>query len=350
MRLAGAASANAAPVARLADRYAAVFLPFAVAIAAIAWAVTGDPVRAVAVLVTATPCPLLLAVPIAVTAGMSRASRHGVVVRDGRALEALGRAETAVLDKTGTVTLGAPRVTEVLTAPGHDRDAVLRTAAAVESLSSHVLAAAVVSAARPLGIGTATDVREEPGIGVTGTVDGENVTVGKPPWSVPPESGWAASALRRAGLDGASPIWVTVGGELIGVILAKDEIRPDAARTLRRLRAVGLRRIVMLTGDRADTAADVGGLLGFDDVQAECTPVTKVERVRAEHHRAVTLMVGDGLNDAPALATADVGVALSARGATAAAQSADAVVLSDRIDPLPPVETASHARRIAVQS
>ena len=351
VRLAGAATALAAPVARLADRFAAVFLPFAVAIAALAWVLTRDPVRAVAVLVTATPCPLLLAVPIAVTAGMSRASRQGVVVRDGRALEALGRAETAVLDKTGTVTVGAPRVTDVLTAPGHDRKAVLSTAAAVELLSSHVLATAVVDAARPLGIVAATDVREKPGRGVTGTVDGEVVTVGKPPWGAPPESGWAASALRRAQLDGATPIWVTAGGEPIGVVLAKDEIRPDAARTLRRLRAVGLRRIVLLTGDRADTAADVGGLLGFDDVQAECTPVTKVERVEAERRHGVTLMVGDGLNDAPALATADVGVALSARGATAAAQAADAVVLSDRIDPLADaVETASHARRIAVQS
>ena len=348
VRLAGAASANAAPVARLADRYAAVFLPFAVVIAAIAWALTGDPVRAVAVLVTATPCPLLLAVPIAVTAGMSRASRQGVVVRDGRALEALGRAETAVLDKTGTVTVGAPQVTDVLTAPGHERDEVLRTAAAVEALSSHVLAAAIVDAARPLGIPSATDVREEPGQGARGTVWGEAVTVGRPPVS---STGWAASALRRAALDGATPIWVTVGGEPVGVVLAKDEIRPDAARTLRRLRAVGLRRIVLLTGDRADTAADVGGLLGFDDVQAESTPETKVERVAAEHGRAVTLMVGDGLNDAPALATADVGVALSARGATAAAQAADAVILSDRIDPLADaVETASHARRIAVQS
>jgi P-type E1-E2 ATPase len=137
VRLVGAATARAAPVARLADRFAAVFLPFAVAIAAIAWALTGDPVRAVAVLVTATPCPLLLAVPIAVTAGMSRTSRQGVVVRDGRALETLGRAKTAVLDKTGTVTVGAPRITDVLTAPGHERAAVLRTAAAVEALSSH---------------------------------------------------------------------------------------------------------------------------------------------------------------------------------------------------------------------
>ncbi|GAA3434930.1 heavy metal translocating P-type ATPase [Kutzneria kofuensis] len=351
VRMAGAATAKSAPVARLADRFAAVFLPFAVGIAAIAWALTGDPVRAVAVLVTATPCPLLLAVPIAVTAGMSRASRQGVVVRDGRALEALGRAETAVLDKTGTVTRGAPRVTDVLTAPGHQREVVLRTAAAVEALSSHVLAAAVVDAARPLGILKATEVREEPGRGAVGIVDGEVVAVGKPLWDVPPETGWAASALRRAGLDGAIPIWVTVGGEAVGAVLAKDEIRPDAARTLRRLRSVGLRRIVLLTGDRTETAVDVGGLLGFDDVQAESTPATKVERVAAEHRRAVTVMVGDGLNDAPALATADVGVALSARGATAAAQAADAVVLSDRIDPLAAaVETASRARRIAVQS
>ncbi|AHH97015.1 heavy metal translocating P-type ATPase [Kutzneria albida] len=351
VRLAGAAAARGAPVARLADRFAAAFLPFAVAVAGLAWLVTGDPVRAVAVLVTATPCPLLLAVPIAVTAGMSRASRQGVVVRDGRALEALGRAEIAVLDKTGTVTAGAPSVTEVLTSPGWDREVVLRMAGSVELLSSHVLAGAVVRAARSLGGTPAVDVREEPGTGVTGIVDGAVVTVGKPPWTEEPATGWAASALRRAQLDGATPIWVTVDGEPVAALLARDEIRPDAARTLRRLRAVGLRRIVLLTGDRAGAAAEVGGLLGLDEVRADCTPASKVRRVEAERRRGVTVVVGDGLNDAPALAAADVGVALGARGATAAAQAADAVVLSDRIDPLAgAVETAARARRIAVQS
>jgi heavy metal translocating P-type ATPase len=350
LRLAGEAAATSAPMVRLADRVAAWFLPFALGIAALAWLLSGDPVRAVAVLVTATPCPLLLAVPIAITAGMSRASRVGVVVRDGQALETLGRAEIAVLDKTGTVTAGVPVVVEVLTAPEWDHDRVLCAAASVEQLSTHVLAGAVVRAARSAGVtpAAAVDVKERPGAGVTGTVDGHCVVVGRLDRLV---TGWAATAQRRGKLDGGTLIWITVDGDLVGALLAKDEIRPDAARTLRRLRAVGLRRVVLLTGDRMDNAADVATLLGVDEVQAEATPEAKVDRVRAERLHGTTVVVGDGLNDAAALAAADVGVALGARGATAAARLADAVILSDRIDPLAgAVEAASRARRIAVRS
>ena len=358
LRLADQAVAEGAPVVRLADRIAALFLPVAIAISGLAWLLSGDPVRAVAVLVTATPCPLLLAVPIAITAGMSRASRAGVVVRDGTALELLGRARIAVLDKTGTVTLGVPMISEVFIAPGQARDQVLRLAAAVESLSTHVLAGAVVRAAQAasLPILPAVEMQEQPGIGVTGVVDGHQVLVGKPPPSVSrlaaaTSTEWTARAIRRARLDAGTLIWVTVDSRVAGALLARDEIRPDAARTLRRLRTAGLDRIVLLTGDRMDNAADIAAVLGIDDVQAECTPEDKVARVQAERARETTLVVGDGLNDAPALAAADVGIALGARGATAAAQLADAVVLNDRIDPLASaVETAARARRIAVQS
>jgi P-type E1-E2 ATPase len=328
-----------------------VFLPVAVAIAAMAWILTGDPVRAVAVLVTATPCPLLLAAPIAITAGMSRASRLGVVLKHGAALEALGRARTAVLDKTGTVTAGAPRITEVLTAPGRPAHHVLALAAAVEQLSPHVLAGAVVRAARSAGllVSPALQVTEHVGTGAIGFVDGQQVAVGKPEVAeLPP---WARAAIRRAELDMASTIWVSVDGEPIGVLLARDEIRPDAARTMRRLRAAGLSRIVLLTGDRLDNAEDAGILLGLDDLQAGCSPADKVARVRDERSRAVTLMVGDGINDAPALAAADVGIGLAGQDATAAAQAADAVITDGRIARLADaVEAAGRAHRIAVQS
>ncbi|MCE7004656.1 cadmium-translocating P-type ATPase [Kibdelosporangium philippinense] len=347
VRLAEQAAAESAPVVRLADRAAAVFLPVAVVIAAAAWVLTDDPVRAVAVLVTATPCPLLLAAPIAITAGMSRASRLGVVVKHGGALEALGRARTAVLDKTGTVTIGQPAVTDVLTAPGFTTQRVLELAAAVEQLSPHVLAAAVVRAAG--SVPPAEQVEEQPGVGAAGLVDGRQVTVGKPSAEVLPE--WARAAVRRAELDMASMIWVSLDGEPIGVLLARDEIRPDAARTLRRLRMAGIERIVLLTGDRLDNAQDVGTMLGLDELRAQCSPVDKVSRVREERSRAVTLMVGDGINDAPALAAADVGIGLAGRDATAAARAADAVITDGRIARLADaVEAAARAHRIAVQS
>jgi heavy metal translocating P-type ATPase len=348
MRLAEQAAAESAPVVRLADRIAAVFLPVALVIAAAAWFLSGDPVRAVAVLVTATPCPLLLAAPIAITAGMSRASRLGVVLKHGAALEALGRARTAVLDKTGTVTVGRPKITDVLTAPGHSVHQVLSLAAAVEQLSAHVLATAVVRAAGP-DVAPAQQVTEHAGIGAAGFVDGHRVTVGRPESTDLPH--WARAAVRKAELDMASTIWVSLDGEPIGVLLARDEIRPDAARTLRRLRAAGLRRIVLLTGDRLDNAQDAGILLGLDELWAGCSPADKVARVREERSRAVTLMVGDGINDAPALAAADVGIGLAGRDATAAAQAADAVITDGRIARLADaVEAASRAHRIAVQS
>ncbi|MBP2328792.1 heavy metal translocating P-type ATPase [Kibdelosporangium banguiense] len=351
MCLAEQAAAESAPVVRLADRLAAVFLPLAVAIAAAAWILTGDPVRAVAVLVTATPCPLLLAAPIAITAGMSRASRLGVVLKHGAALEALGRARTAVLDKTGTVTAGQPTITSVLAAPNYTEQRVLELSAAVEQLSPHVLATAVVRAARLAGlrVAPAQQVTEQPGIGAAGYVQGARITVGKPESEVLPP--WAKAAVRRAELDMASTIWVSRDGEPIGVLLVRDEIRPDAARTLRRLRSAGLQRIVLLTGDRLANAQDVGILLGLDDLSAQCSPADKVNRVREERARAVTLMVGDGINDAPALAAADVGIGLAGRDATAAAQAADAVITDGRIARLADaVEAAVRAHRIALQS
>ncbi|MCX2951445.1 heavy metal translocating P-type ATPase [Lentzea sp. NEAU-D7] len=351
LRLAEQAAASTAPVVRIADRIAAFFLPLALVVAALAAVLARDPVRAVAVLVTATPCPLLLAVPVAITAGMSRASRAGVVMRDGRALEALGNVRIALLDKTGTVTEGHPAVVGVVPAPGWTTERVLEIAAAVEHLSSHVLAAAVVDAAAAAGLRPppAVGVREQPGRGMTGSVGGRRVVVGRRE-----ESGgadWERAVVARAALDAATAVWVEVDAEVAGAVLLRDPVRRDAARTVRRLRAAGLRRIVMLTGDRTAVAQDVAGMLGFDDVVARCTPQDKVDRVRAENINGLTVMVGDGINDAPALAAAGVGVALGNRGSSAAVEAADAIILDDRIDRLADgVEIAARARRVATQS
>ncbi|MDX8034959.1 heavy metal translocating P-type ATPase [Lentzea sp. BCCO 10_0856] len=351
VRLAEEAAAMSAPVVRVADRIAVVFLPIAVLVAGLAAVLSGDLTRAVAVLVTATPCPLLLAVPVAITAGMSRASRVGVVLRDGQALEALGSARIAVLDKTGTVTVGRPVVVDVVPAPGWTAAGVLGLAASVEQLSTHALASAVVEAARTAGLRVepAEDVHERPGHGVTGRVGPSVVFVGAR--DEEPGLDWERAVAGRARLDAATPVWVKADDEFVGALLLRDPLRREAGRTVRRLRAAGLRRIVMLTGDRPAVAQDVAGMLGLDDVVARCAPEDKVARVREERSGGITIMVGDGINDAPALAAADVGVALGNRGSAAAAQAADAVILDDRIDRLADaVEIAAHAKRIAVQS
>ncbi|MET8462557.1 heavy metal translocating P-type ATPase [Micromonospora zamorensis] len=350
VRLAQEATARKAPMVRLADRYAAAFVPFTLVLAGLGWLLSGDVVRAVAVLVVATPCPLLLATPIAIVSGLSRVARRGVLVRDGGALELLGRARTLLVDKTGTLTAGRPRAAETIVAPGGDRDEVLRLAASVEQLSPHVLATALVRQAgeRGLALTEPTGVTEEPGRGVSGRVDGRLVRVGQFTGELPE---WADRARFRAELAGWSAVWVSDDSGPLGAILLEDPVRSDARRTVRRLRAAGLRRIVMVTGDQPATAAQVAAAVGVDDVLARCTPQEKVARVRVEADRAVTVMVGDGVNDAPALAEAHVGVAMGATGANASADVADAVLTVDRLDRLADaVEIARYSRRIAVQS
>ncbi len=351
VRLAEEAGARDAPVVRLADRYAAWFLPLTLAVAGAAWVAGGSAVRAVAVLVVATPCPLLLAAPVAIVSGLSRASRHGVVIRNGGALENLGRATTLVMDKTGTMTVGRPTVVDVAAAPGRDALDVLRLAASVDQMSPHVLAEAIVTEARVRGLTLSlpTAVDEQPGRGVTGTVEGRHLEVGK--FGTDAGSAWARAAVNRALLDNAAITWVRIDGHPAGAILLRDPLRRHAPRTVRRLRGAGLNRLVMLTGDRAEPAREVGAVLGLDEVYAEQSPADKVAAVRAERERAVTVMVGDGVNDAPALAAATVGVAMGARGTSASSEAADIVLTTDRLDRLADaMDIARWSRRIAVQS
>lgn len=352
VRLAQEAAAESAPVVRLADRIAGWFVPATLVVAGCAWLVSGVPTRAVAVLVVATPCPLILAAPAALVSGMSRASRVGLVVRDGAALENLGRATSLVLDKTGTVTAGRPRSTGVLVAPGWTAAEVLRLAASADQFSPHVLARAIVdeAALQGLALSLPADVTEEAGKGVTATVDGHRIGVGgyELPAEPPP---WAAAALSRATLDGAVVAWVVADGELVGAIMLADPVRPDACRTIRRLRAAGLARIIMLTGDRPAPAEQVGAVLGLDEVRSRQSPADKVAAVRDEARRSVTVMVGDGVNDAPALAAATVGIAMGAHGATASSEAADIVLTTDRLDRLADAMLiARRTRGIALQS
>ncbi|OCB24640.1 cadmium-translocating P-type ATPase [Mycobacterium malmoense] len=352
VRLAAEAGAENAPVVRLADRYAAWFLPLTLLVAGAAWLASGSPVRAVAVLVVATPCPLLLAAPVAIVSGLSRASRRGVVIRSGGALENLGHATTLVMDKTGTLTMGRPVVIDVAAAPGRDAVDILGLAASVDQMSPHVLAEAIVTAARArdLALSLPTDVVEEPGQGVTATLGGRRVHVGKLARDTA-HAEWARAVVNRALLDGAAIAWVCVDGRPTGAVLLRDPLRRHAPRTLRRLRDAGLNRLVMLTGDRAQPAREVAAVLGLDEVYAEQSPADKVAAVRAEKDRAVTVMVGDGVNDAPALAAATVGVAMGARGATASSEAAGIVLTTDRLERLADaMDIARWSRRIAVQS
>jgi heavy metal translocating P-type ATPase len=354
VRLVAEAEASSAPFVRLADRYAVLFLFASLVIAGAAWVISSELERAVAVLVVATPCPLILAAPVAIVAGLSRAAHRGVVIKGGAALEQLGRGEILLFDKTGTITAGHPRVAEVIPAAAMPADDILRYAASLDQVSPHVLAAAVVRAARDrnLVLLLPEAVREVPGHGVRGRVEGHEVAVGKATWaSAPPSAGWVRSIRRRAALDGALTIFVEVDRVPVGALLLEDPIRADAARTIRQLRRDGIRRIVMVTGDREDNAQSVGAVIGVDDVLAERTPAEKVDAVTLEKHSGSTIMVGDGINDAPALALADVGVAVGARGATASSEAADVVLTVDRLDRLgEAVVIARRARRIAWES
>jgi heavy metal translocating P-type ATPase len=354
VRLVEEATATDSPFVRLADRYALAFLVVSVGLASAAWAVSGDLGRAVAVLVVATPCPLILAAPVAIVAGLSRTARRGVVVKGGAALERLADAEILLFDKTGTLTIGRPAVLDIITAEGWQASDVLQLAASLDQLSPHVLAAAIVRAARDRGLGldlpTGTD--ELAGSGIRGTVDGRAVAVGTARWvGVSGDEPWVNTARQRSRLDGAVCVFVGVDGEPAGALLLIDPIRPDAARTIRSLRRAGIQRVVMLTGDRRDVAAAVGAMIGVDAVVAEQTPADKVMVVQRERASGSTIMVGDGVNDAPALALADVGVAIGARGATVSSEAADVVLTVDRLDRLGDAHViARRSRRMATQS
>ncbi|GAA1805069.1 heavy metal translocating P-type ATPase [Luedemannella flava] len=354
VRLVEHARADNAPFVRVADRFAVAFVPLTLALAGVAWALTGDAVRAVAVLVVATPCPLLLAAPIAIMSGLSRAARASVVIKGGSALERLAAGRVLLFDKTGTLTRGRPTVADIITTGSADATELLRLAASLDQTSAHVLASAIVTAAaaRDLPLTMPTQVVERHGYGVEGVVDGHRVRLGKATWVVDGQApAWVRHARRRAAMDGSLTVFASVDDIPAGVLLLEDPLRPEAPRMVRALRAAGINRMVLLTGDRADVAQMVGRIVGVDAVHAERDPAGKLAIVRAEQANQPTVMVGDGINDAPALAAADVGVALAARGVTASAEAADIVLTADRIDALADaIIIARRARRIALQA
>jgi len=354
VRLVEAAQEERAPMVRLADRYAWWFLLLTLAMAAAAWLISQDHIRVLAVLVVATPCPLILAVPVAIMSGMSRTARNGVLVKNGGTLEHLAKVKTAILDKTGTLTHGSAAIVDIRTTGATiSGDEVLRLAASLDQASGHVVAATLIEAARKRGLALSppTDVHETPGVGLEGMVEGKSVVVGGNSYVHRRSGGDDPHTLH----DGLRPevmtVAVAVDGVLGGVIVLEDPIRADAGALLSSLRAGGIERIVLASGDRAEIAEAVAAALGVDAAYGELTPSQKVSIVKEEQSRASVLMVGDGINDAPALAAADVGVAMGARGAAASSESAGVVLLVDEIGPLAKaIAIAKRTRGIALQS
>lgn len=351
VRLVEAAQKSKAPMSRLADRYSLWFLGLTVFLATAAWWLTGDPIRAVAVLVVATPCPLILAVPVALVAGLSRAAHFGVLIKGARPLESLAQIRTLILDKTGTLTDGRPQIVSVETSGDMPADEIVALAAALEQASKHPMAQAIVAAAKAKGIPLSLPdhVVETPGEGLAGMVGDRKIVVGG--------AGFVAAQISTSEIEsqardaGSVIVAVAVDGKLQGRLVMSDALRAGTGDLLAGLRRLGVARILLATGDRQAVAEAVTEGLGLDGVRADLTPDQKVLLVIAERKNGPVMMVGDGVNDAPALAAADVGVAMGARGAAASAEAADVVLLVDHLDRLlSGIEIAQRARQIAMQS
>ncbi|KRM71606.1 cation transport ATPase [Lacticaseibacillus brantae DSM 23927] len=318
IRLVQQSEARPAHFVRMADRYAVPFTLVAYIIAGLAWWLTGDPVRFAQVLVVASPCPLILAAPIALVSGMSRTSRHGIIVKSGTTLEKLANAKTFAFDKTGTVTSGILSVAKVVPVGKMDAKALLQLAASAEQQSGHILARSLVKAEHVDQLLPASAVEEATSFGVQATINNQVVKVGK-----------ASYADAAADVD-TTAVYVNVDGTYMGYITFTDRIRPEAAETMTRLHDLGVERLMMISGDQEAIAEKVAAEAGIDTVFAEKLPAEKIavlDSIDAQNRPVV--MVGDGVNDAPSLTVADVGIAMGAHGATAASESADAVVLKD---------------------
>lgn len=320
------AAQSRAPLVRMADRYAIPFTLLAYVLGGLAWAGSGSAARFAEVLVVATPCPLLIAAPVAFLGGMSRAARSGIIVKYAGVLELLGSARTAAFDKTGTLTCGRPALAEVRAVGNIGEDRLLQLAASAEQYSTHVLAFSVIDAARARGLQLlgADGANEHATQGVHAVFHGVDVTVGKR--SFVAET--AVDVVETPLASGQLAVYVGLDRHFAGTLIMSDPLRGEAPRTLAELRALGVRQTLMLTGDAWPTAEHIAAEAGLEDVRAECLPADKVEAIRSLPSRPV-IMVGDGVNDAPVLAAADVGIAMGARGSTAAGESADVVIIPD---------------------
>ncbi len=354
VELVRSAQASKAPLQRLADRYAVWFTPLTLAVCVVAFLVSHDARRVLAVLVVATPCPLILATPVAIIGGLNRAARRQIVIRNGVALEQLGGVTAAMFDKTGTLTIGHPALARIAPVAPFTEAEVLALAGAVEHGSGHLLARSVVEGARSRGVGlpAANEIREAPGEGVEGRVEGRVVVVGAREYVRRMAPGAVESLDATDGNRAALRAYVAVDGRAAGFLEFADAVRPEAAALLHRLRALGIGRMALLSGDRRENVEAMGAALGFTETHADLLPHDKVrllEEALASGERVV--MVGDGTNDAPALSTATVGIALASHGGGITAEAADIVILADDLGRVAEaIETSRWTMRIARQS
>ena len=353
VRLVEEAQRSKAPLSRLADRFAMGFLAVTIFISGLAWYWTGDVVRAVAVLVVATPCPLILAVPVAIVSGLSRAARSGILIKGGKAIEALAHISSLVIDKTGTLTDGRAKVVSINVEANAIAEEVLRLAASLDQASKHIIAQTLVAEAhqRRLQLAVPTKILETPGEGIEGEVDGRTVAVGGVKFVASKlDEGQGLSFLDHS-IAGAVIVAVAVDRKPSGQIVLADQLRAGTKALFTNLRNLGIQRIVLATGDRREVAEAITAGLNIDSVRSELSPDQKVLTVLSERKNGRVMMVGDGVNDAPALAAADIGVAMGARGTAASAEAADVVLLVDHLDRIvPAILIARRSRVIALES
>lgn len=350
IKLVKAASTAQSPFVRLADRYSIPFTAVAFIIAGGAWLVSGDSMRFLQVLVVATPCPLILGAPIALVSGISRAARHGIIIKNGGGIEQLSEVQTIGFDKTGTLTVGKPTVKSVVAYGKNKKDDVLALMAAIEQGSSHVLANAVIGAAtkKKLRLPKVKNIKEIPGHGLKAISNGQEVLVGK--YKLMNEQGVELPKNLKQNTLSQTTSFVAVNGTLIGLVTFEDAIRPESKTMLSRLKQLGIKDTLMVTGDNKATAQAIAKKLGIRTVVADAMPGDKLTAMEAVDKRPVAF-VGDGVNDAPVLTAADVGIALGARGSTAASETADVVIMADDISKVAQsIDISKNTLRIAKQS
>ena len=330
VKLVKSAANSQAPFVRLAERYSVPFTILAFSIAGGMWVLTGEPIRFLQVIIVATPCPLLLAAPIALISGMSRASNYGIIVKTGAAMERMAEAKAIAFDKTGTLTRGEFEVTGVVAASGRTKDEVLGLAASLEQGSNHVIGKAIVQSAldKKVKLTKAKHIKETAGKGLLTSLKGQEVVVGR--LAFLEERGIEKPTNLKVGTTAKTTVYVAVNGEMIGALSLSDELREEAKSTIARLRDMGLKKILLITGDNSSAAKHVAKQLNLDEIHAEALPVDKLGVLDQTKDRPL-IFVGDGVNDAPILTAADVGVALGAKGSTAASESADMVIMVDSV-------------------
>lgn len=347
VRLVQMASESTSPFVRMADKYAVPFTLVSVVIGILAWVFSGDPKRFAEVLVVATPCPLLIAAPVAIISGMSRAAKHGIIIKSGAVLEKLANVKTMVFDKTGTLTENQLEIAEIISTDKSTDKELVTLAFSLEQNSSHVLAQAIFNYSKQHSIKPRKVYRlhEIPGNGISGYIEKQMVKIGSQKY------------LKKQGVDikniksqEKTAIYISRDGEYLGVITFKDALRKNSHATIHKLNKLGIQKIAMLTGDNLETANRIASLVGISDVVAECLPQDKLQALNKFKQKPIA-MIGDGINDAPVLAASDVGIAMGSRGETIASESSDVVIMLDDISKV--YESYSISKRsmkIATQS